>query len=72
MVKNPPANAGDSRDTDQIPGSGISPGGGNVNAEPEPAPAAEVKTEAEPVPEEVPEEGSPDIVQAETEEGGVI
>ena len=30
-VKNPPANAGDLRDTDSIPGSGRSPGGGNGN-----------------------------------------
>ena len=29
MVKNPPANAGDSRDMDSIPGSGRSPGVGN-------------------------------------------
>ena len=29
MVKNPPANAGDVRDTDSIPGSGRSPGGGH-------------------------------------------
>ena len=29
MVKNPPANAGDARDTGLIPGSGRSPGGGN-------------------------------------------
>ena len=28
MVKNPPANAGDIRDQDSIPGSGRSPGGG--------------------------------------------
>ena len=28
MVKNLPANAGDSRDVDSIPESGISPGGG--------------------------------------------
>ena len=28
---NPPANAGDSRDTDLIPGWGRSPGGGNGN-----------------------------------------
>ena len=33
MVKNPPANAGDTRDMDGfIPGSGRSPGGGNDNA----------------------------------------
>ena len=31
MVKNPPANAGDVRDADSIPGSGQSPGGGNDN-----------------------------------------
>ena len=30
-VKNPPANAGDARDTSSIPGSGRSPGGGNGN-----------------------------------------
>ena len=29
MVKNPPANAGDTRDMGSIPGSGVSPGGGN-------------------------------------------
>ena len=29
MVKNPPANAGDVRDSSSIPGSGRSPGGGN-------------------------------------------
>ena len=29
MVKNLPANAGDARDEDLIPGSGRSPGGGN-------------------------------------------
>ena len=29
VVKNPPANAGDTRDVDLIIGSGISPGGGN-------------------------------------------
>ena len=29
MVKNPPGNAGDTRDTASIPGSGRSPGGGN-------------------------------------------
>ena len=29
VVKNPPANAGDARDADSIPGSGRSPGGGN-------------------------------------------
>ena len=31
MVKNPPANAGDIRDSGLIPGSGRSPGGGNGN-----------------------------------------
>ena len=31
VVKNPPANAGDRRDTGLIPGSGRSPGGGNDN-----------------------------------------
>ena len=31
MVKNPPANAGDIRDTGSIPLSGRSPGGGNGN-----------------------------------------
>ena len=31
MVKNPPANAGDIRDTVSIPGSGRSPGEGNGN-----------------------------------------
>ena len=31
MVKNLPANTGDARDTDSIPGSGRSPGGGNDN-----------------------------------------
>ena len=31
MVKNPPANAGDVRDTESIPGSGRSPGGGYGN-----------------------------------------
>ena len=31
MVKNPPANAGDIRDTGSAPGSGRSPGGGNGN-----------------------------------------
>ena len=31
MVKNLPANAGDSRDTGLIPGLGRSPGGGNGN-----------------------------------------
>ena len=31
VVKNPPANAGDIRDTGSIPGSGRSPGEGNGN-----------------------------------------
>ena len=31
VVKNPPANAGDTRDTGLIPESGRSPGGGNGN-----------------------------------------
>ena len=31
MVKNPPANAGDARDEGSLPGSGRSPGEGNVN-----------------------------------------
>ena len=31
MVKNPPANAGDTRDAGSIPESGRSPGGGNGN-----------------------------------------
>ena len=31
MVKNPPANAGDVRDSDLISGWGKSPGGGNGN-----------------------------------------
>ena len=31
MVKNPPANAGDVRDSGLIPGSGRSPGGGHGN-----------------------------------------
>ena len=31
VVTNPPANAGDTRDTGLIPGSGISPGVGNSN-----------------------------------------
>ena len=31
VVTNPPANAGDTRDTGLIPGSGISPGEGNGN-----------------------------------------
>jgi len=31
VVKNPPVNAGDLRDTGLIPGSGISPGGGHGN-----------------------------------------
>ena len=30
-VKNPPANAGDIRDTGSIPGTGRSPGGGHGN-----------------------------------------
>jgi len=30
-LRNPPANAGDLRDTDSIPGSGRSPGEGNGN-----------------------------------------
>ena len=30
MVKNSPANAGDVRDTDSIPGSGKTPGGGHA------------------------------------------
>ena len=34
MVKNPPANTGDIRDTDSIPGSRRSPGGGNGNPTP--------------------------------------
>ena len=32
MVKNSPANAGDSRDVSSIPGSGKSPGVGNDNS----------------------------------------
>ena len=32
MVRNPPANAGDIRDTGSIPGSGRSPGGGHGNS----------------------------------------
>ena len=32
MVKNPPANAGNARDTDSVPGSGRSPGEGNGNS----------------------------------------
>ena len=32
MVKNPPANAGDSGDTGPIPGLGRSPGGGHGNS----------------------------------------
>ena len=32
MVKNPPANAGDLRDADSIPGLGRSPGGGRGNS----------------------------------------
>ena len=31
VVKNLPANAGDSKDIDSIPGSGRAPGGGNGN-----------------------------------------
>ena len=31
MIKNPPANVGDIRDGGSVPGSGISPGGGNGN-----------------------------------------
>ena len=31
MVKNPPVNAGDIRDTGSVPGSGRSPGGGHGN-----------------------------------------
>ena len=31
MVKNPPANAGNSKEVSSIPGSGRSPGGGNGN-----------------------------------------
>ena len=31
LAKNPSANAGDTRDPGLIPGSGISPGGGNDN-----------------------------------------
>ena len=31
MVKNPPANAGDIRDSGSIPGSGRAPGGGHGN-----------------------------------------
>ena len=31
MVENPPANAGDARDTGSIPRSGRSPGGGHGN-----------------------------------------
>ena len=31
VVKNPPANSGDVRDTGSIPGSGRSPGGGDGN-----------------------------------------
>ena len=31
MINNLPANAGDIRDSGSIPGSGRSPGGGNVN-----------------------------------------
>ena len=32
MVKDPPASAGDARDTGSVPGSGRSPGVGNVNS----------------------------------------
>ena len=31
MLNNPPANAGDIKDTGWVPGSGRSPGGGNGN-----------------------------------------
>ena len=31
VIKNPPANAGDTRDVSSIPGSERSPGGGNGN-----------------------------------------
>ena len=31
VVKNPPVNAGDARDTGSLPGLGRSPGGGNGN-----------------------------------------
>ena len=31
VVKNPPANAGDTRDTGSVLGRGISPGGGHGN-----------------------------------------
>ena len=31
MIKNPPANAGDTGDAGLIPGKGRSPGGGNAN-----------------------------------------
>ena len=31
VVKNPPANAGDTRDVGSIPGTGRSPGGGHGN-----------------------------------------
>ena len=31
LIKNPPANAGDTGDTDSIPGSGRDPGGGHGN-----------------------------------------
>ena len=31
MVKNPPENAGDTRDAGSVPGSGISPGEGHGN-----------------------------------------
>ena len=32
MVKNPPANGGDTTDADSIPGLGRSPGGGHSNS----------------------------------------
>ena len=32
MVKNPPTNAGDAKDSVLMPGSGKSPGGGNDNS----------------------------------------
>ena len=31
LIENPPASAGDVKETGLIPGSGRSPGGGNVN-----------------------------------------
>ena len=34
LIKNPPANAGDTRDMSLIPGSGRSPGEGNGNSIP--------------------------------------